>query len=164
MYATRQVPLLPFRSWYPVDVKQGVPHKIAFGVQLYFIAITMIASNMYDLMFFNYVVVACEQFAYLVYAAKCIVDLDIEMQSNARGNGESSKQSIVDILNQANENSIGPMPEINIQGIYRSMKRASQQVNNLIDGVGDAPADRQKNALIKSGIKHWIGRHKDIHE
>lgn len=133
---------MPIRFWFPVDVRHGFSYWVAFCIQSYFLAITIVAANMYDLLFYNFLLVAREQFLHLKHAAESLVEL------------RKAFKPADTIYNMDDTMAVQPSIVSTLSGFGSS----GMEVTNKME------LKKKKPKLVTNAINYWVERHNLIKE
>ncbi|XP_050090058.1 odorant receptor coreceptor [Anopheles aquasalis] len=171
---TVEIPRLPIKSWYPWNAMSGPAYIFSFIYQIYYLLFSMVQSNLVDVMFCSWLLLACEQLQHLKGIMRPLMELSASLDTYRpnsaalfRAISAGSKSEL--ILNEEKEPE--PVKDFDLSGIYSSKAdwgaqfRAPTTLQTFDDnGRNGNPngLSRNQEMMVRSAIKYWVERHKHV--
>ncbi|XP_058062808.1 odorant receptor coreceptor [Anopheles bellator] len=170
---TIDIPRLPIKSWYPWNAMSGPAYIFSFIYQIYFLLFSMVQSNLVDVMFCSWLLLACEQLQHLKGIMRPLMELSASLDTYRpnsaalfRAISAGSKSEL--ILNEEKEPEV---KDFDLSGIYSSKAdwgaqfRAPTTLQTFDEnGRNGNPngLSRNQEMMVRSAIKYWVERHKHV--
>ncbi|XP_012253637.2 odorant receptor coreceptor [Athalia rosae] len=167
---TVEIPRLMLRSWYPFDASHGMAHAIVVGYQFYWLLITMVDSNMLDVLFCSWLLFACEQLQHLKQIMKPLMELSATLDTVVPHTNDLFKAGSTEHLRD-NDPPPPPPPnellDLDLRGIYSNRQDFTATFKSsggitFNGGVGPNGLTKKQEMLVRSAIKYWVERHKHV--
>ncbi|XP_049532607.1 odorant receptor coreceptor [Anopheles darlingi] len=171
---TVEIPRLPIKSWYPWNAMSGPAYIFSFIYQIYYLLFSMVQSNLVDVMFCSWLLLACEQLQHLKGIMRPLMELSASLDTYRpnsaalfRAISAGSKSEL--ILNEEKEPE--PVKDFDLSGIYSSKAdwgaqfRAPTTLQTFDEnGRNGNPngLSRNQEMMVRSAIKYWVERHKHV--
>ncbi|XP_035775220.1 odorant receptor coreceptor isoform X2 [Anopheles albimanus] len=171
---TVEIPRLPIKSWYPWNAMSGPAYIFSFIYQTYYLLFSMVQSNLVDVMFCSWLLLACEQLQHLKGIMRPLMELSASLDTYRpnsaalfRAISAGSKSEL--ILNEEKEPE--PVKDFDLSGIYSSKAdwgaqfRAPTTLQTFDEnGRNGNPngLSRNQEMMVRSAIKYWVERHKHV--
>uniref|UniRef100_A0A182NRL2 Odorant receptor coreceptor n=1 Tax=Anopheles dirus TaxID=7168 RepID=A0A182NRL2_9DIPT len=170
---TVEIPRLPIKSWYPWNAMSGPAYIFSFIYQIYFLLFSMVQSNLADVMFCSWLLLACEQLQHLKGIMRPLMELSASLDTYRpnsaalfRAISAGSKSELI-----INEEKDPDVKDFDLSGIYSSKAdwgaqfRAPSTLQTFDENGRNGNPNgltRKQEMMVRSAIKYWVERHKHV--
>ncbi|XP_058116742.1 odorant receptor coreceptor [Anopheles ziemanni] len=170
---TVEIPRLPIKSWYPWNAMSGPAYIFSFIYQIYFLLFSMVQSNLADVMFCSWLLLACEQLQHLKGIMRPLMELSASLDTYRpnsaalfRAISAGSKSELI-----INEEKNPDVKDFDLSGIYSSKAdwgaqfRAPSTLQTFDENGRNGNPNgltRKQEMMVRSAIKYWVERHKHV--
>ncbi|XP_053679258.1 odorant receptor coreceptor [Anopheles nili] len=170
---TVEIPRLPIKSWYPWNAMSGPAYVFSFIYQIYFLLFSMVQSNLADVMFCSWLLLACEQLQHLKGIMRPLMELSASLDTYRpnsaalfRAISAGSKSELI-----INEEKDPDVKDFDLSGVYSSKAdwgaqfRAPSTLQTFDDNGRNGNPNgltRKQEMMVRSAIKYWVERHKHV--
>ncbi|XP_067615939.1 odorant receptor coreceptor isoform X1 [Eurosta solidaginis] len=167
---TVEIPRLPIKSFYPWNAFSGMFYLISFAYQFYYLLISMVHSNLCDVIFCSWLIFACEQLQHLKGIMKPLMELSASLDTYRPNSAALFRSLSANSKSELIHNEEKEPTDLDISGVYSSKAdwgaqfRAPSTLQTFKGNNGANPngLSRKQEMMVRSAIKYWVERHKHV--